>query len=884
MTNVKLYAKIIFMKIVTDCKRKFLILTLLLSAVIFIISAFSLNFFSVLGVIENATVQSEKFLPITDLEYKDLSSPIDTYSDNSVTTIAQETQTLLVYYNGKYQEQINGFTAIKQVLKLDENTLLVSDAGSIYKIHLDQIGVSGGTVKSALIDSVSNNNIGGNFFDLNEQYLVTAYSTTATVYSHSGTEFSSLASFTIKDNVPIAINDNNEIFYVTVDGLYKLSTNNISLANGVRILSGISPDRMIANNEFVYYIDNSEIYRVPVTGGQSQKLIVNDIDAKFELGKLSAPSGISFKGDNLLISDSTLGTVQEFKIQDGTLVFTGFAIAKGKTAFNRVNGTAPNAEVEKYGDTVAVLDNYKLTVINTANANRYSRDNFKNYFSGSDGVLGEYMPDSFALGKTTALLVYKTGTSDATVKLLDINNGNVSSTFNISESPVIRDVCYQSGTYYILSDNGGTSTVYAFNENDFNFSDGQIIYTTTDVASVITVDTFNTIFLTNGTNVYIVKKATEGNNLGLYVCTETVFGFNSITKLGYDLSGGLYLLNSGKITYYANGQTLVEFSNDASMIKAFAMDYIDDRTFILCSENEFLSVNTELENVTLSDLTVPADFILHAQNADVKNLKAYKASDGANTYIMERAGEKFSFKGLSSKNSEYLYICSITATNEYGISATLYALADEECLIFIDQNQAVEAEISITDCTVDTVAFTRTKVDGYYLPIITRTGSYQLINSENATVKLNAAQSITPLYSFTFLNNEFYYASFTVDGKDYYGYIPKDYTVDVLYKDFVWDEYSIDTVNKTTLYQDATLKTSIKTLKDGTSVRIISKNNDVLKVAVKDGEEWLVGYIKASALNNEPQKSIRNILIILAVVACVCGTSTYFVLRKKNHV
>ena len=76
-------------------------------------------------------------------------------------------------------------------------------------------------------------------------------------------------------------------------------------------------------------------------------------------------------------------------------------------------------------------------------------------------------------------------------------------------------------------------------------------------------------------------------------------------------------------------------------------------------------------------------------------------------------------------------------------------------------------------------------------------------------------------------------------------------------------------------------KISVKELTDGTSVRVLENNDGVIKVAVKDGDEWIVGYLKASAIKNEPQRAIRNILIVLAVVACVCGTSTYFILRRK---
>ncbi len=880
MTKYDLYDKIIFMNTFRIFKKRYFILLAVICSVLFFTAAFCTNLFNTHANAQIINVENEKFLPVTDLEYKALTAPIDAYSDEGVTAIAQESQTLLIYYNGKYVDEIGGFTAIKQVLKLNDLSLLVSDGGSIYKINLENLDGDISAVKTSIIDKTSNNNIGGNFFDLNDQYLVTAYSTIATVYSHDGSEFSSLGSVTIKDNVPIAINDNDEIFYVASDGLYKLSTSSISLAFGVLVQAGVTPDRMIANREYVFYIDNYEIYRVPVTGGQAQKLTVSDVDAKFELGKLSSPSGISFKGENLLISDSTLGTVQEFKIENDELVFTGFAIAKGKTAFNRVNA-APTADVEKYGNTVAVLDNYKLTVINTASTERYSRSNYKNYFSGTGELLGEYMPDGFALGKDTVLLVYKTGTSDASIKLLNLNSGVTSNVISISTSPVIRDVCYQSGTYYLLSDNGGTSTVYAVNENNFNVDIDDIIYSTTDLASSIAVDTYRNIYLSNGSSVYCVKKADAGEQKGSYVCISTIDGFTDVKKIGYDLSGGLYLLDNGKVSYYINQTLAATYSVNGGQITAFSMDYVDDKTFILTNGQEYVSVSEKFDNLTLSDVNAPTEYVIRSDNADIIDLKAYKAANSANTYIMEKISEHFNFVGLNDKIDEYLLICPITASNAHGASVTLYALAGSDHVAFIDIAQAVEIDLSPVALPDGASAYTTTDVDGYYMPLFTREGKYQLIDQDNNAVRIEKGVKFTPKYEFTYLDNEFYFATFTVNGVTHTGYIPKSFTVEILSKDFVWNNYTIDTVNKTTLFSDQQLSVAIKELTDGTSVRVLSKDGGVIKVAVKDGNEWVVGYIKTTAIKNQPQKAVRNILIVLAVVACVCGTSTYFILRKK---
>ena len=54
----------------------------------------------------------------------------------------------------------------------------------------------------------------------------------------------------------------------------------------------------------------------------------------------------------LLVTDKEHDCIQEFIIEDDTLSFTGLAIAKNKTAYNRI---AKAKSVEKFGKTSAIL-------------------------------------------------------------------------------------------------------------------------------------------------------------------------------------------------------------------------------------------------------------------------------------------------------------------------------------------------------------------------------------------------------------------------------------------------------------------------------------------------------------------------------------------------
>ena len=343
--------------------------------IIFIILAFALaccsylasSMFFVRASDENSAVSTEYFLPNNNLEYRALISPIDVYSDDTVTAIVGANQTLTVYYDGAYTG-VDGFSAIKQVKKLDEQTLLVSGGGIIYSISLSNL-----TVKTALQSSLSEP-IGCTYFDINDNYLVTAYGKTAKVYNRINGQFVEFSNFPIDADISIAINTNDEIFYISATGLCKCMVNdtvNDSFDGQGQNISNQTPSKIIADNQFVYYLKQgqTEVNRVAVDGTSHTLLTVGELDKDYQLGNLSTPTGIAFKGDNLLIADTELNAVQEFAVNDEFLDFTGFAIASGKTAYNRVSSNT--IEIEKANDMVAILDSDKLLLVTHNNQNPY---------------------------------------------------------------------------------------------------------------------------------------------------------------------------------------------------------------------------------------------------------------------------------------------------------------------------------------------------------------------------------------------------------------------------------------------------------------------------------------------------------------------------------
>jgi hypothetical protein len=132
------------------------------------------------------------------------------------------------------------------------------------------------------------------------------------------------------------------------------------------------------------------------------------------------------------------------------------------------------------------------------------------------------------------------------------------------------------------------------------------------------------------------------------------------------------------------------------------------------------------------------------------------------------------------------------------------------------------------------------------------------------------------------VDRDYYYAEITLGEKTYKGYIPKEFTVDVLAEDKTHLNFTLSKVNATSVYLDAELITEITSLEKDTSVRVISVNDGVAEIYFSSGETWIKGYVSESALIVEQNNSIRNAIMLLIAVTCVCSTIIYFMFKKKS--
>ena len=822
--------------------------------------------------------KADYYLPNNQLEHKALTSPIDVYSDDTVTAIVGDNQTLTIYYDGDYSE-IDNFTAIKQVKKLDDQTLLVLDSGNIYSISL-----SNQTTKT-LLPNVE----GCNYFDINENYLITAFNTKAIIYENNDGVFSKIenSDFTVIKDYPIAINSNNEIFFVNTNGLNKCvatdTENPVHLSNDL-------PSVIIANSQFVY--------RVAVDGSAPTLLTVGGLDENYDLGNLKTPTGIAFKGANLLVTDTALNAVQEFSVNDDKLDFTGFAIASGQSAYNRIS--ANTIEIEKTNNKIAILDTDKLLIVSNQNQNPYARENFDNYLKEDTDGFNGVMPETIALGENTVLLSYNHKTWNSYLKLININEHSLSSNISVLDYAV-EDICYQSGNYYVLLTGKplpDTNTTYVYKIEEGQTTLSSLVFSTTDFyARSIAVDVFDNVYLADSSG-NIKKFGASDYSLATDIGTRA-----GLKKMLTDLGGVLFTLSNDGLSRYTQSEFIdVELTLPDSLdqINSFALNFEPDAVCFTINNKEYVCASDTLGNYSLQDVEVSqTEFATTKNTAQIDEFKYVTVNENANVYkvLRERNGNKFAYIERTDKDAVYAFICQTDLGN--GISVSVLASQDQIVLVNTSEHSTPTA-LGGTDAPQ--TVFVTTDVNAYYFPIINKIdkgdGDYISylnfsLTDQNGESRIKKGCSINPLNIVEFLTREkdgeptpiyYYFANFEIDGVTHSGYIPVSFTVPVLAKDFAWAEYSIETVNKTDVFATNTLDgNAIYTLTNGQKVRVLEKQDGVIKIAISVlNDEWIEGYISANAIQDNAKTAFRNIVLIVIVSTSILSTSLFLILRKRK--
>lgn len=783
-----------------------------------------------------------RFLPNKSEEYYALSSPIHAYSDDEITAVTEEEKLILFTENGITVK--DGLTSLKQINRVG-NRLFYADNGPLYTLPVANPSADTTELKDNNLITVS-----GTFFDTNGTYLATMFSSNIQVYRLNDTPIKINTISGVQEK-PVALNSTS-MFYVAGNMICRQDFDSPTAIPTI-YNSELLPDySMIANDEFVYFISGTKIMRLKVNEptAEQQELVFSA--CTYDLGIVHEPQRLAFKNGNLLITDKDglKGSVQEFRINGNELEFTGYAIASGLTAYNRVATSATN--IERYGNFVAALDGKKLTVIDTENCADYNKKSFIN-------KRVDNAPDKFALGNGTVL--YSDGVN---AYIADVANDTEDNQKPVTGLPAgaPNDISYQSGVYYLIY-LGTNSKIVKIDEQTGEKTDETEFNGV--AANLVAADVFGNIYVAYNDKIY-------KNN------SATVFNLTSnVQKLATDLAGNLFVLASDGKIYKLDETTntfTVAVEITAKTIKTFGMDFDRKEIYFLLSGDEQIYSTIAAGNVALADVTPLIAEQYNAATANKKELDVYTAKDGANVYSVSAENGTFAFDGLIEKAAEYPLIAKITANG-----LTMCALASENGVVLINEKDCTPKATEPAEAPEK--AFLTTSVGAYSIPVIEKNGLF-IMDKGAGKIKLDKGATVTVNGAFTLLNKQFYHATATVNGENLACYIPADFTATVLAENFEFEIYTVEKTKKTVLYKNSDLTEELFELSEGETVKLLETQDGVLKVAATRGDGTFVGYIKENSLVENPSVIVRNVLIILAVFGSLAGTVSYFLLRKKR--
>ncbi len=584
------------------------------------------------GVIPKAKLSS----PQTQLELNQLSSPTAVYRDESLTAIIEDKNKLTIYLNNELLDTIS-LNKLEDVKRQNENTLLFTTDARLYRYDLTTKNYQ--QIKSKGLDFAVS------YFDVNAEYAITAYQESCDFYHLDG-DFSKINSspIKIKNGTNVAINDNNEIFLVLSDGIYKTNTDNLLTGKYTKI-STETPSTIIADNYYLYFIkgnDNS-IYKIDASSTTTTgAILLPTIETLFELGKIDSenkPMNVAFCGDNLLVIVND--TIQEFSVEKDTLAFTGFAVAKDKTAYNRISKNAVN--IQTCGDKLAVLDNNKLTVIKADSQNAYDNKNYQNYLLGLNQVDETKFIDNdinhFAIGEDK--IIYSTSLNNR-VKLLDLTEDDLQKAIkDITPSELtdttylIDDICYQSGYFYLLSHTSTLSKVYKINQDNGEYK-FNLIFENADNSpfNMLCVDVFGNLNLADESKIFNFK-LNDNNQYQLNYTLQTA-NSEKVKELETDLGGNLFVLtDKGLNCVKDNALFPIEITKleNGDTITSFTQSFDKKEVYFICDGKEYICYSDELNNLSITDAKPNADYKITDNSTEFNNLKLFKVKDGFNVNV-----------------------------------------------------------------------------------------------------------------------------------------------------------------------------------------------------------------------------------------------------------
>lgn len=826
MTKRNRCVTIIVMKKNLFVKSKFL---LIIFALVFAITGICFASFNKPAKAE--TFEEEVLLPLSKSEVFDFNGKIlkdaIAFKNGYALICGNE---LWIYKNNEYNKCSLKENLPNQIKLLSDNKLVVLDKNHLYVVDTQTLNYT----------PIKYNDISvtASFFDLSGNYLVTKSGSDVFLYTlnSSGQILTthSLTDVRAKNDSYIAVDQDGTVYYIADNG--KLNRYSNQTSTPLATYSDYS--NMVTNNGTAYFIADKKIFRVNTNDSSISALSCNE-NSNYDLGGLKNPNSLSFYNNYLLVCDQEIGAIQQFEIVENTLNFTGFAIAKNKTAFNR---TGENIlDVQRNNGVTAFLTDEKIMIY--FEKDNYAEKNFVNLFPDS---FNGTTPQCFALGEG-----YLTVASNNNVWTYRINTKEIS---EITFPDIVKDVCYQSGYFYFLTGGTSQSSVYKFGQKELD-KENQLNVTQNNLESFL---------LENYRNANLSKI-----NVDVFGNVYT-FDNPEIIKVESDLCGNLFALTENSfLKYNKNSQKFKTEKSYSEGLTSFYLNFEKKEVVFTRNSSEFAYLTESLSNIGINGTALPNDFVLTDYSAK-ENPKFCKVNANANVYSVDYSDNIFTFKSLAETENEYVVICKSEQLNHYVLACKNgIVLAHEEQIDFFEPSFINQ----------DKTVYVSTDVSGYYLPAITDNNALVLENN----VRLSKGTVLNTIKLLSLSERQFYLASFqTENGQTRTGYIPVEFTAEKLSEHYEYKGFTVEKVKNCNVYSDTSLKTAVDSLDENEEIRVYGEENGILTIKYFKNGTWNDGFIQKSNLKTPEKAFVRNVLIILSVITGSVIISVFFLLKKKK--
>ncbi len=814
---------------------------------------------------DDDTISTNPFLTESYLEYYDLNSPIDVAYSNNAVAILENDESIVIYYDGLFTKYTNSdfdFIDANQIKFFNGNLIVLNDL-SLYLFDFIN-----GTFNQ-ILDS-DGKTVNCTFFDFNNEYLISSNKTTISIYRIETAEdgkpilTKQMLGINQETDKCISINANNEIFYIVGTTLKKFVIGgnqtedysfNYTPTEGCRSI--------IANTTTLYFSCLSGFGKLDLISGETS-MLVDASPLTDTLDSLNTPEGLSFKGENILVTDGGLGSLQEFT-PNGE--FTGFAVTTTAKAYNRLNNVAP--EISNYGNKVATFDSEKLLIITPTTAG----NEYQNYYFNKELSTLGFTPTKLALGLNKVLL------SSNTFAFFDLDTNTVlklNDKDNLYSNLSPYSVTYSNGYFYALA---GTIVLRIDEETLIP----EQLFERNSMASTdkLAVDVDGYVYISESGVINKYDNTLNAEKLTSFDITE-----NPI-KITVDLNGNVYALyNGNKIEYYKDGVSVIktlalnENLGTNKVVTSFTLDYASSNVYFLFGNDGLILSSNSCENSSITDVTIPEDFSFTSENGQAPNqMKIYKVNEGANKFEVTTKINKTTFdfdKITKSKGENYIYFGE---TENFTI--LLNDGEDGRCKLILVKTAFITEQSFDKDADISN-GYAITQVHLYRFPLFSE--DYAITSCQ----RLNKNTYLNIIGKVEFNNKFFYYATFTNGETTSSGYLPVEFVRENLIENFdrvthKYKQISASSKKPINVYSNAEMSEVLDTFTSSEKVKTIKLTDDVSTVLYEKDGVLTVGYVYNKDFKNPTKNTVRNAIIIIIVTLSVTATSIYFIARKKEN-